>query len=274
MFGALLVDNSFVSDDDFFHLFSRGQSGETGGEMMKQTSSHPLSEFAGSQIEFDEIFNFIGTGNPQVSLSHLRLLRDASIHWDSIASRMLENEQAKKYFSMSSGIADEVYSSLTSNQYRDLKVELERRHGATSLPISDIRIFGFADVNGKLFPGSLVGDIGLAISRREPLVTDTSDPVRDYCGAQELSSLLAALRKNEDSRGVSELHSLAPVTKTELLDFLTKSELLSVSRSKDPLKTSTGLKPKYIPRNFENLSGYTPTRNSLEVVCSALGVGL
>jgi hypothetical protein len=86
--------------------------------------------------------------------------------------------------------------------------------------------------------------------------------------------LIAALRKNEDSRGVSELHSLAPVTKSELLDFLTKSELLSVSRSKEPLKTSTGPKPKYVPRNFENSFGYTPERNSLEVVCSALGVDL
>ena len=274
IFKALLADKSFVNEDDYFDLFSRHETPETVIEVKAQIFTHPLSEFAASQVEFDEIFNFIGTGNPQISNIDLGLLQEASLYWDSIALKMLEKKQAKRYFSMSSGIADEIYDSGAANPYRDLKVEIEKRHGDANLPICDIRIFGFADARGRFFPGSLVGDIRHAISSRKPLVTDSSDPLRDYCGAKEMASLLSALRTNDVFRGISELHSLEPVRKMELLDLLGQLGLLSVSRSAEALITSTGPKPEYAPRNIDNVIGYKPERKSIEVVCSALGVVL
>jgi hypothetical protein len=270
MFQALLAQPEFVQPGDVLHLYSRTRILTSTPTSVPKIATYDLSEFVDSRLEFDEIHNFIGTGDPRIFPDELRKLSVVSLHWDSVATNMLRYGQAGKYFSISSGVASDLYESLEVNLYRDLKVELEKRHESASLPTVDIRVFGFADSKSKFFRGSLVGDIRAAMTNQTPMITDASDPIRDYCGAQELASLIAAIRMNDDAFGVSELHSLKPVSKSELLSFLSSSGIISISKSTGTLHTSTGSKPTYVPNDNNNLWGYKPTRDSLQVVCSAL----
>ena len=270
MFQSLLARPEFVQPGDVLHLYSRRRILAPTPMGVPKIATYALMDFAEASLEFDEIHNFIGTGDPRISRDELRRLSVSSLQWDSVATDRLRQGQAGKYFSISSGVASDSYGSLEVNLYRDLKVELEKRHEASSLPIVDIRVFGFADSKSKFFGGSLVGDIRAAMTSQRPMITDASDPIRDYCGAQELASLIAAIRANDQAVGISELHSLKPVSKRELLSFLSSSGIISISKSTGILSTSTGSKPTYVPNDYKNLWGYKPTRSSFQVVCSAL----
>jgi len=272
IFQSLLAQRNFVRSTDKFHLFTRRPEdlAEPMGE--GQFFLKSLDDFKTEAMHFEEIFNFIGTGNPSLGREHLVDLGKASLRWDFEISRMLKRGQARRYYSMSSGIAAPAYENKSENIYRDIKLELERRHQEDSMAISDIRIYGFADSSGKFFPGSLVGDLSLALASRSVFETDTEDVVRDYCGGEELVLLLTALRNNEESKGISELYSLSPVSKNQLLETLMGAGLLAISVSASGPAPISGRKLNYVPAKTENCVGYSPRRSSLEVVLSALEV--
>jgi hypothetical protein len=230
----------------------------------------PLREFENSNQEFEDVYSFIGSGNPILAAKELTALIEASFFWDEITVRMLRQGRATRFFSMSSGIADERYKNISS-QYRSLKVELENRHQLEGLAIFDIRIFGFADANGKFFPGSLVGDLKRSLQGEKSFVTDHRDFTRDYCGAAELSLLLSRLQQGNHQPGPFELASLAPVAKFKLINYLVRNKGLMVSKGPFLSKTMSGEKSSYVPSGSLVPAGYVPQRNSLEVVLEALG---
>lgn len=232
-----------------------------------------LSEFSGSRDRFDAVFNFVGTGNPLLDMDQFSILANSCVDLDSTALEKLRDGSVARYFSMSSGVAGAGDPENFHSSYANLKAHLEKRHRESGLPIVDVRIFGYSDIGGTFFPGSLVGDLYFALRSEGQFKTDASDPVRDYCGSDELASLLSCAISDAQFVGVLELFSTLPVSKMQLLEAIGRDSLTVVWMKSLKEKNLTGEKSIYQPSSRVSPIGYVPKRSSLEVVLAALGIG-
>lgn len=109
------------------------------------------------------------------------------------------------------------------------------------------------------------------LSKKEKLITDSNDILRDFCDGRDLSSLIDALVGAPGNAAV-DLYSAAPVYKFELLQDLTNVFDFAYEIEYDFAHDHpTGFKQDYVPKSLvARIFGYNPLFTSKETVHKVL----
>lgn len=221
-----------------FVLFARDPA-RASGEMARRHVALPppcrsLDRFA--EGEWDAVINFIGVGDParavRMGADILRLTRQ----WDEAVLAYLADRPQCRYVFLSSGAAfgENVstpvdgssrtvfpINALTpSHWYGIAKFYAETLHRATpDRSIIDLRIFNYASEYIDLGHRFLISEVLRTLVEDSILSVDPRDMRRDYLGRQDFARLMGAcLAAPTGTNQAIDAHSLAPISKQELLD--------------------------------------------------------
>jgi nucleoside-diphosphate-sugar epimerase len=235
---------------------------------------------------FDLVINAIGAGDPARVRAMGTSILDVTQAWDKrILATM--GERGRYVFLSSGAIYGGVFEraveegamlSLPVNRLGEVlpyvvaKLYAEARHRyARDRRILDIRVFGFADACIPLSGSFFLSDLARCVARREPLVTSPDDMIRDYAGARELATLVAAWEASGAPNRALDVYTLAPVGKRELLDLAAQRYGLQIRYEDGGRRSPTGDKFVYAS-TFHGAAalGYAPQRAALDIVRETL----
>lgn len=241
-----------------------------------------LDEF--SSDTWDAIVNFIGVGDPAHAAGMRADILRITLDWDRRVLDYINKNPACRYIFMSSGAAFGTSASdvitadtqahfavndLTSSSFYGIaKFYSEATHRAhPDQSIIDIRIFNylskFADLKHRFF----INEVIAAVRDSRCLEVVPGDMQRDYLGREDFASLLGVcLRAPAGYNGAIDAYSLAPTSKSEILDLFKRRFGLSYDVTGDALN-ATGIKSRYFSKNHAAaMLGYEPRSSSLQTV--------
>jgi nucleoside-diphosphate-sugar epimerase len=269
---------------DALALFARNPLSLAGETWPAHVSVLALEEFeAGS---FDLVINAIGAGDPTRVAAIGAEILDISRTWDE---RILDTMGPEtRYVFLSSGAVHEPQFTQPAAAgcgpnlrvddftgiplYTIAKLQAEARHRQVpDRAILDVRIFGYADVTIPIAGTFFLSELARSIIGCRPFITTPQDMVRDYAGAQELTTLIECWRTNAAPNAALDLYTKAPVSKHELLRIAQSRYGLQIHLGGSVQHSPTGEKPVYASRNLAAAAlGYRPLRTAAEVVVEAL----
>jgi nucleoside-diphosphate-sugar epimerase len=241
--------------------------------------------FSGSE-RFDALINFVGVGNPAQVGKLGASIMDITYEFDSSALQYLKRHPGCRYIFLSSGAVfgggfaspadDQTCSLFKVNQlgqqdwYGVAKMYAEARHRAlTNSPIVDLRVFSYFSHSADIEARFLIADILRSIRDQQVMQTSQENIVRDYVGPQEITQIIRRVLLAPPSNAAIDCFTIAPVQKIAMLErmrseFGLRYELVEHRTG----VVATGSKLNYYSksRKATDLFGYTPDRNSLDVV--------
>ena len=265
-------------------LFARNPSSLANEFWPAQVSVLALEEFEARS--FDLVINAIGAGDPARIAAIGADILDVSRTWDE---RVLDTIGPKtRYVFLSSGAVYETQFAERAAadsgfglglddlsgipHYTIAKLQAEARHRQVpDRAILDVRVFGYADVTIPIGGKFFLSELARSIIAGRPFITTSQDMVRDYAGAQELTTLIECWRANAAPNTVLDLYTKAPVSKHELLRIAQSRYGLQIDTCGSVQQSPTGEKPTYASRNRAAAAlGYRPMRTAVEVVIDVL----
>lgn len=269
-----------------FVLFSRGQSGDSGtsDDLHSYEDFHALGSY-------EAIINFVGFGSPKRALQERATISEVTRKFDDFALGYLDRNPNCKYIFISSGAVYTLIDQCPSRTpkrsslevtadaelYAKAKLEAEIRHrDLGTLNIFDVRVFNYVSPRQSVDDGYFFTDLVRALVNGEEFVTTSEDFVRDFSGAQNLTTLLTALLELNGNAPV-DLYTSKSISKWDLLGWVTSRYGLRVCVDpSENLVSPTGVKREYVPRLKTGSDfGYEPSGDSLsniEQVIQSFGI--
>ena len=231
---------------------------------------------------YNAVINFVGVGDPALTVSMGATIFDATLNYDLMALDYVQKHSNCRYIFLSSGAAygatfDEPVTSLTKAKvainnlqpqdwYSVAKLYAECRHRA--LPkqaIVDIRVFNYFSHTQDMNQRFLMCDVVRAIKTGSILNTSSDFMIRDYLHPVDFFHLVKSILVSPPNNAAVDCYTLAPVSKEDLLHAMQVKFGLKykVIEGKAGVN-ATGLKPHYFSHNKRAAEfGYIPTLDSL-----------
>ncbi len=252
-------------------LFARRPGLLTEEQWPKQVALKALDQF--DARPYDLLVNAIGFGDPErVAAAGADILGITRIWDERVVNGMREDAG---YVFLSSGVVhatgrDDDLSQLPP--YTVAKLQAEARHRQVEhRAILDLRIFGYADVMVPIDGTFFLSDLMRSVAQDRPLITSPQDMVRDYAGAEELTSMITCWRANATPNIALDLYTKAPVSKLELLTVAQSRYGVHIDMRGEARPNPTGEKPVYAGRAQAAAAiSYRPHRSAIEVVVEVL----
>ncbi len=235
--------------------------------------------------KFDVVINCVGAGTPGKVTSLADGIFRLTEEFDNLCLEYLQNNPDTLYINLSSGaVYGSFFAAAASSRtkteidvnnfkqadfYGLAKLYSECKHRAMAdLNIVDLRIFAyfsrFIDLHGKY----LMTEVVNSILHNKVFRTTPDDIVRDFVHPDDLFFLVECCIKNKKLNDSFDVYSLAPVSKFELLDFLSSSFGLKYQIEGDvKFLNATGIKSQYFSefRKAEKI-GFFPKLKSIESI--------
>lgn len=231
--------------------------------------------------KYDAIINCIGNArDPDIV--------ETTVQFDSMILEYIKNVPDTKYIFFSSGAAYSfdfgspvdwhspavVDINQIPNRYASAKLMAELRHRALpDLAIVDVRLFSYFSETVNPEAGLLMSQIVKCIKNSLPINVQTDLMIRDYIGADDLSSLIIKIIESPPVNMAIDVASKETISVNELMLKMVESYGLKIVRKapQESLKSTTGLKPWYYSENraYEHF-GWEPTLTSLETINLAM----
>ena len=237
--------------------------------------------------KYNLIINFVGIANPKLAAEMNKQVAHISEHYDLLALNYLQKNKHCRYIFISSGASfGNIFSEPVTNKsissfsdqasepsdwYGWSKFQAEKRHREKiDLPIVDLRIFSYFSSNQQLESSLLMSNILKSIHEKKLLITNQTNPIRDYIGPQEFGKMIAGILKNPPINAVVDFFSLAPVSKFALLDAISKNFALRYEIIPDI--QNQHFRNNYFSLNYhaKKLFQYQPDFNSIEIINNEL----
>ncbi len=268
-----------------FYLFARDPRKVVEWIKQKQFSANYIIDDYDSfgKQDYDLVINFVGAGNPALTIQMGASIYDITIEYDQLAINYLKKNPKCRYIFLSSGAAycsnfnlpvDENSEAIVNinniksqDWYAIAKLHAECRHRALApLSIIDIRVFNYFSSSQDIEARFLITDIIRTIRDEKIFTTSADFMMRDYIIPEDFYSLINSIINYPATNQVIDSFSRAPVEKTILLEALHKEFGLNYEFVTNvPTLNATGSKPNYYSLNKRaNLFGYSPKYSSLE----------
>jgi len=136
------------------------------------------------------------------------------------------------------------------DSYGIVRIHAEAKHRAHSdLRIADLRVFSYFSRHINLTDGYFITDVLQAILKKQVLITDDSNMVRDYLHPDDLFSMILKCVQAGRINQAFDVGSAAPVSKQEILDYFVAEYGLKYERREVRESASaTGRKSNYYSR--------------------------
>lgn len=279
---TLLMQNKNIS----LYLFSRSENKIK--DFVDQFGfAHANVEVCGNYNMFDEfsydlIVNCAGIGNPMILKKDPSAIFEVTEYFDTLIINHLRKNNNTIYLNLSSGavygssnigpFSEKSKSCLCINElhqseyYSIAKINSEAKHRALkNLNIVDLRIFSFFSSFVDIEAQFLLSDIVKALRNNTVFETSGVDIVRDFITPVDLVQVIEIILNEVRINNSFDMYSLAPVKKSELIDFFIRRFNLKTKIINDSFAISpTGTKNEYYPvsKKIEVL-GYKPAHSSL-----------
>lgn len=236
--------------------------------------------------EHAAILNFIGVGDPVRAVAMGAGIFEATRRWDDAVLDYLRRSPETRYVFLSSGAvygdafeapvdrgsaARFPVNALGAQHWYGLaKLAAEAAHRAEAgRTIIDLRIFNYVSGTADIEARFLITDCARAIRDHRPIETTEQAMVRDYLGPEDFHRLVAAcLAAPAGTNTAADAHTLAPITKTVLLDLLGAEFGLDYRYvGTTAIVNATGAKPYYYSLDRTAAGwGYVPRYDSADTL--------
>lgn len=252
-------------------------------------AAHPLSRLEDIGSDLDVIINCVGFGTPSKVRQAGGDLFYVAEEIDGRITSILRCRPQIKYIDFSSGAvygtamtapASEGVASAIElapmpkvEHYRIAKIYQEAKHRALEeYSIVDIRLFNYFSRHLDLSGGFLMGDVVRSLREGQTLEVSPDEIYRDFISPDDLYALVSRVIGAGHCNCAIDTFSLAPISKSELLEKLAAEFGLRSKVSTGGSVTATGTKPYYYSevRTATSVFGYQPTQTSWGGVRSEL----
>lgn len=265
-------------------LFTRDPSRFGGEAWPEHVSFEPLTAFHADR--FDLIINSIGAGDPARVKEMGADILDVTDLWDR---RVLDTMQREaRYVFLSSGAIYGTGFTAPANADSELRIPVndlgrlppyvlskliaEFRH--RQMPerhILDLRLFAHADPSIPEHAEFFLAELARSVRHRTSFTTHREDFIRDYTGAEEMRALISAWEAADAPHGPADVYSLAPVSKSALLEAASRRFNLEINWDGEINASPTGTKSVYASQFKAGAKfGYAPWRSALDVALETL----
>ena len=254
---------------------------------------YPVKDYVefSTELNFDAILNFVGVGNPKLSLEMGASIFDITLQYDELALNYVRQHPACRYIFLSSGAAyGESFNApvdsdskaqiaindlLPQDWYAIAKLHAESRHRALApLSIVDIRVFNYFSHTQDLEANFLITDLVRAIRDKNVFKTSAYNIVRDYIAPADFYQLVNAILTSPADNVAVDCYSLAPIDKSTLLIELQESFGLQYEFINTTINYNINRqKSIYYSINKKAFNyGYKPSINSLDCIKKELNI--
>ncbi|WP_336636201.1 NAD(P)-dependent oxidoreductase [Lysinibacillus fusiformis] len=235
--------------------------------------------------EYDVIINCVGIGNPEILKKMGGEILILTEKFDNLILDYLYNNSDTLYINFSSGAAygtdftnpaDENKGAMininnisSADYYTVSKINSEAKHrGLSELNIVDLRIFGFYSrfINEDM--PYFLNEVFNSLKNKKKFITTDFDFKRDFIHPSDLVRMVQNVMKIKNINTTYDVYSLQPISKWDLLNYLSKRYYLEVEIEHGTIPNSvTGIKSNYysISKLAEEI-GYQPNYSSLDAV--------
>ena len=252
-----------------------------------------LDEFS-SDVKYDILINFIGSGDPLKTSSMGSSIIDITQYYDDIALSYISKNNECIYFFISSGAAYGTIFDMPANEkslavfpinnlgssdwYGLAKFYAECRHRAMkSLSIIDVRIFNYFSATQNMSSRYLMTDVVRSIKSNELFLTSKENIYRDFIDPDDFFNLLSKLiDAGKGNNCAVDCFSIEPLDKLNLLDKLASNFKFNY-RFADQLiiGNPTGTKIHYYSENYRAREfGFEPSMKAMDSVIKQLKLSL
>jgi len=282
-----LIYNFQRSSEDKLYLFARSPSRVSEFlHSIKCDRDYPVEDINDfGKGSYDVVINCVGVRNSaerkQMGYEIFCLMEE----FDNVILKYLLKHQDSLYINFSSGavygdgfsspvdenttVSVNVNDVRPENYYAIARRNSEAKHRALShLNIVDLRIFSyfsrFIDLNTKF----LLSEIVNAVLDKRTFVTSSSEITRDFIHPKDLFDVVKKIVFLGTINDSFDMYSVAPVKKSEILEFFEENYNLDVERKNDFIcNNATGDKSEYfsLSKKTECIS-YCPEHTSMEAI--------
>lgn len=286
-----LIDNFLQREDVCLHLYTRSPDNVLsfldviGKSREKSCVIHDsYGDFV--KCYYDVIINCVGVGTASKLRGNYSRYFTVTEEYDNLAIGYARDICPDTlYISFSSGAVygRELASAAEENTAHSIRVNhicshdyyaiarlnAEAKHRAfTHLNIVDLRLFSYFSRFIDLTDGYFITDAINCILNKKILTTDAVNIVRDYVHPQDLFSIIKKCMDIGKINAALDVISVRPVTKNEILDYLSQEYGLKYEISHSVSSTSaTGAKNIYCSAYNKALEiGYKPKFSSMDTI--------
>jgi len=211
-------------------------------------------------LKLDAIVNCVCKSSPKDTTDDvIKKEREEILSYDTLCMEYLKNNPETVYIHISSGA---VYSEKDS-EYKNLKMEIEKRHRESDLNIIDLRLFSYFSRFIDHDNGFLMANILKAIKNDETLTVDDPDLKRDYIHPFDLYQAIMACVNKKGNRAV-DVHSKEPLVLKDLINILS-------IKTKQGIITFKRVSNYYLPNYHHE---FNPKITSLQTILNELNWAL
>lgn len=261
--------------------------------LKNRCSSFGLDEFI-SEIKYDVLINFIGSGDPLKTSIIGSSIIDITQYYDDISLSYISKHNECIYIFMSSGAAYGAGFDIPVNEkslavfpinnlgstdwYGIAKFYAECRHRAMkSFSIIDVRIFNYFSATQNMASRYFMADVVRSIKSNELFLTSKENIFRDYIDPDDFFGLLTKLiNAGKGNNCALDCFSKKPLDKLNLLDKLASNFKFNY-RFNDKLiiNNPTGTKIHYYSENYRARDfGFEPSMKAMDSVIKQLKLSL
>ena len=244
------------------------------------------SQFVASNVEFDAVINFVGSGNPARTAAMGASILAVSNHYDELALTYLLRQPACKYIHFSSGAVygSGFYAPATdttpaqfsinslkpSDWYGLAKFHVECKHRVLDqFAIVDIRVFNYFSYSSDIDARFLITDMLRVVDSNDVFRTSKTNIYRDIAGPEQVAELVSCILSTACINTAIDCYTKLPIDKISLLkamhaNFGMNYELIEENTG----LYATGSKIYYYSTSTKakDIFGYDPAETSLGIV--------
>jgi nucleoside-diphosphate-sugar epimerase len=286
-----LIDRFLQSGKDHIYLFVRSADKIKNFLSTIATSENDNYTICTNYQDFfsfsyDVIINCIGVGTLNKHRGNYTLYFMVTEEYDNLAIQYIDEKcQNALYISFSSGavygrehsapVEEHSVNNVKVNQiapqdyYAIVRLNAETKHRAFNrLNIIDLRVFSYFSRFIDLSDGYFITDVLNCILKKQILVTDNVNMVRDYLHPDDLFSMINKCLNKGKINAAFDVVSSKPVEKNDILEYFAKVYGLKYEIGRPFGKYSaTGNKRNYCS-NYNAVSkiGYKPQYSSMGAI--------